>query len=53
MALANLGGTYVNQYDSGIAANALTVSVTSVPEPSTASLIGLAIISFLFRRRHS
>jgi hypothetical protein len=53
MALANLGGTYVNQYDSGIAANALTVSVTSVPEPSTASLIGLAIIPFLFRRRHS
>ena len=34
MTLANLGGTYVNQYDPGVPANALTVSVTGVPEPS-------------------
>ena len=51
MTLANLGGTYVNQYDPGVPANALTVSVTGVPEPSTASLLCLTTIPLLFRRR--
>lgn len=51
MTLANLSGTYVNQYDPGISANALTVSVTSVPEPSTTSLVLLSALPLLFRRR--
>jgi len=51
MTLANLSGTYRNQYDPGIPANALTVSVTSVPEPSTTFLLGLATIPFFLRRR--
>lgn len=51
MTLANLSGTYVNSYDPGISANALTVSVTSVPEPSTASLFLLSALPLLFRRR--
>ena len=51
MTLANLGGTYRNQYDPGVPANALTVSVTSVPEPSTTFLLGLATIPLLLRRR--
>lgn len=51
MTLANLSGTYVNQYDPGISANALTVSVTSVPEPSTTSLVLLSALPLLLRRR--
>ena len=51
MTLANLSGTYVNQYEPGISANALTVSVTSVPEPSTTSLVLLSALPLLFRRR--
>ena len=51
MTLANLNGNYVNQYDPAVPANALTVSVTSVPEPSTASMIGLAMIPLFLRRR--
>ncbi|NBT90595.1 MAG: PEP-CTERM sorting domain-containing protein [Verrucomicrobia bacterium] len=51
MTLANLNGTYVNQYDPGVPANALTVSVAGVPEPSTASLLCLTTIPLLFRRR--
>lgn len=51
MTLADLSGTYGNQYDPGIPANALTVSVTSVPEPSTTFLLGLATIPLFLRRR--
>ena len=51
MTLADLSGTYGNQYDPGIPANALTVSVTSVPEPSTTLLLGLATIPLFLRRR--
>jgi hypothetical protein len=51
MTLANLNGTYVNQYDPGVPANALTVSVTSVPEPSSISLLCLATIPILLRCR--
>ena len=53
MTLANLGGTYVNQYDPAIPANALNLSVTNVPEPSTLSFLSLAAASFFFRRRKS
>lgn len=53
MTLANLGGTYVNQYDLGVPANALNLSVTSVPEPSTLSLLTLTAIPLLLRRRKS
>jgi PEP-CTERM motif len=53
MTLANLGGTYVNQYDPTIPANALNLSVTSVPEPSTLSLLSLAAAPLFFRRRKS
>jgi hypothetical protein len=53
MTLANLGGTYVNQYDPAIPANALNLSVTSVPEPSTLSLLSLAAAPLFFRRRKS
>ncbi len=51
MTLANLNGTYVNQYDPGVPANALTVSVTSVPEPSSLSLLCLATIPIFLRCR--
>ena len=53
MTLANLGGTYVNQYDPAVPANALNLSVTNVPEPSTLSFLSLAAASFFFRRRKS
>jgi hypothetical protein len=53
MTLANLGGTYVNQYDPAIPANALNLSVTSVPEPSTLSFLSLAAAPLFFRRRKS
>ena len=53
MTLANLGGTYVNQYDPAIPANALHLSVTSVPEPSTLSFLSLAAAPLFFRRRKS
>ena len=53
MTLANLGGTYVNQYDPTVPANALTVSVAGVPEPSTLSLVFLAATPLFFRRRKS
>ena len=53
MTLANLGGTYVNQYDPKIPANALNLSVTSVPEPSTLSFLSLAAAPLFFRRRKS
>lgn len=53
MTLANLGGTYVNQYDPAIPANALNLSVTSVPEPSTLSFLSLAAALLFFRRRKS
>ena len=51
MTLANLSGTYVNSYDPGISANALTVSVTSVPEPSTTSLVLLSALTLFSRRQ--
>jgi hypothetical protein len=53
MTLADLGGTYVNQLDPTIPANALTVSVAGVPEPSTLSLVSLAATPLFFRRRKS
>ena len=51
MSFGNLAGTYVNQFTPGTPAHALTMTVTNVPEPSTASLIGLAAIPLFFRRR--
>jgi hypothetical protein len=53
MTLGNLAGTYLNQYDPGISANALTVSITSVPEPSTTSLVLFSTLPIFLRRRRS
>jgi hypothetical protein len=45
-------GTYVWRWGTGAPNQSLTLNITSVPEPSTAGLVGLAVFGFgLMRRR--
>jgi hypothetical protein len=44
-------GTYVWRWGQGLPNQSLTLNITSVPEPSMAGVVGLAVLGFGLTRR--